>query len=183
MKSEKAKPNLHGDCIAMELVPATSERREIASNDRGFTLVEVVLVCIILGILVTLSIPAYNSSINLAKVARCKEEIRTLEKEINAYQADRGVLPSNLTQIPNGNIRDPWGNLYNYRPASSTVADPPRYTDFSGAPLNSDYDLYSTGQDGTSTYHLSSADADKSSRDDIVRAGEGAFDELGSEVY
>lgn len=182
MKSEvKNELSYHRECIPRILATATPERGRVAFDNRGFTLIELFLVCLILGILVLLAIPMYKNTVYLAKVARCREEIRTLEKEINAYQADRGMLPSSLSDFPMGNIHDPWGNPYHYRLTTSTTGTP--FTDLSGNPLNSDYDLSSTGEDGSSSWHLSSAPADKISQDDIIRAGEGTFVELGSKLY
>jgi type II secretion system protein G len=162
--------------MAMDNAPAS-----IALNDRGFTLIELFLVMVIIGILVLLSIPTYYNLVELAKVARCKDEIRGLEKAISAYTADKGTFPPDLKAIGQGTLLDPWGNHYVYRLATSTTGTP--YTDLTGTPFNSDYDLYSTGKDGNTTLHLSSADADKPCQDDVIRAGDGARDELGSEAY
>src|SRR5690242_10034535 len=86
---------------------AVPEQGLAALDNRGFTLVEILVVCAILGVLVTLAIPSYTAMINAAKVSRCAEEIRSIEKDISAFQADRGTLPPDLNAVGQGALLDP----------------------------------------------------------------------------
>jgi general secretion pathway protein G len=73
---------------------------------------------------------------------------------------------------------DPWGNEYQYlniRAAGGGVGGFRK--DGNLNPLNTDFDLYSMGADGSSAGPLSA----KKSRDDIVRANNGAFIGLGED--
>lgn len=141
------------------------------SSSAGFTLVEMVVVTGIIGILATLSIPAYNTFIDRAKNARAKSEVRLLETEINAYRFDTNSLPANLAAINRADMLDPWGHgyVYNFPPVPRV-----RF----GKDLNNDYDLCSMGKDG-----LTPADGliTGTGADDLVRGNNGIFVGSGQE--
>jgi len=88
---------------------------------------------------------------------------------------DLNALPDDPATINFGNLlplTDPWGNPYRYlrlynRPANQNNAR----KDHNLHPINSDFDLYSMGPDGQSNKPLQS----QKSRDDIIRANDGAF--------
>ena len=65
------------------LLPMGKER----SNNRGFTLLELMLVCLLVMVLATLAIPMYNMGVDRAKNSRARSEIRTIEGAVNAYVA------------------------------------------------------------------------------------------------
>jgi len=158
---------------------AVPEQGVAALDNRGFTLVEILVVCVLLGVLVTLAIPSYTAMINTAKVARCAEEIRTLEKDISAYQADRGTLPPDLTAVGQGTLLDPWKHQYEYHTIANIINSGENGGVQYEGPfiiLNTDYDLYSKGADNLSTYAIPfPADTHTTSSDDIVRGSNGAF--------
>jgi prepilin-type N-terminal cleavage/methylation domain-containing protein len=158
---------------------AVPEQGKGALDNRGFTLIELLLVCIILGILITLAIPSYNELINIAKVSRCAEEIRGIEKAIDAYQADRGALPNQLSDLGLGTPLDPWGHPYEYHTIANIINGENlgvQYKDFALVNMNSDYDLYSKGVDNASLEKLT----ENSGLDDIIRGSNGAFVGRGS---
>jgi general secretion pathway protein G len=75
------------------------------------------------------------------------------------------------------NKTDPWGNLYIYLNLTDpSLTGKPR-KDGKLHPVNSDYDLYSTGKDGLSKPPFNNS----KSRDDIVRANNGKFIGLAAE--
>lgn len=141
--------------------------RRRVSETGGFTLVELIVIVAILGLLALMSLPLYNEYITLSKIHRTEADIRTIEKDIQAYYIDHGAYPpdTDLSAIGRDNLRDPWGNPYQYRfPAALT------YT-VGVQKMNADFDIYSKGPDGNS-------DADGSvlsCKDDIVRASDGGY--------
>jgi general secretion pathway protein G len=163
----------------------------------GFTLIELMIVIAILGTLAGISIPLYASYIEQARVTRAIAEINIIEKEIWLYDDENDTLPNTLADIGRGNLKDPWGNLYQYLNFDTLTTGPggggggggkggkggkggngggggppdkPRKDRFL-VPINSDYDLYSMGRDGQSVEPLTA----KMSRDDVVRANDGEF--------
>lgn len=148
-------------------------------DNRGFTMLELMLVVLIVTILASVAVPVYNKFINKARSMQAVSEINELEKEIMMYgYSDPGQrLPETLNQLTRGgSIIDPWGRPYQYAPFKPASLVLPRVDRFAVA-LNTDYDLYSLGEDGESAASLTAI----TSQDDVVRAGNGGYIGLVSE--
>jgi general secretion pathway protein G len=141
-------------------------------------MLELMLVVLIVTILAGVAVPVYNKFINKARSMQAVSEINALEKEIMMYGfSDPGQrLPAALNQLTQGSIIDPWGRPYRYVPFKPAASAPPRVDRFAVA-LNTDYDLYSLGEDGESATSLTAI----TSQDDVVRAGNGGYIGLVSE--
>ncbi len=158
----------------------TGHRKRSAERGRaaGFTLVEMLLVVVILGTLSALAVPNLARARERAAVARATGDIKALQVDIETFFAGNGRLPNNLTELGRATLRDPWGNVYVYtRIAGGTATTGQLRKDKFLVPLNSDYDLYSKGLDGQTKPPLNAA----VSKDDVVRAGDGAYVGLASE--
>ncbi|MFP4243575.1 MAG: type II secretion system major pseudopilin GspG [Ectothiorhodospira sp.] len=120
---------------------------------QGFTLIEVMVVVVILGILAAIVVPRVMDRPDDARITKARSDIRALESALNLYKLDNYTYPTTdqgleaLVERPDGrpeprNWReggyidripeDPWGNDYQYLQPGS----------------RGDFDLYSQGADG-----------------------------------
>ena len=126
----------------------------VSIGDRGFTLIEIMVVIIILGVLAGLIIPRIMDRPEEAKQLKARIQIESLETALKLYKLDSGVYPDTeqglqaLVQEPDtgqtgkwraggyldkGKLpQDPWGNDFIYLSPG----------------LNDDYDISSYGADG-----------------------------------
>lgn len=133
---------------------ANAATRRSRRAERGFTLVEIMVVVVIIGLLAAIIGPQLLGQVDRGTLTRVKSDLRGIESALHLYYLDNGRFPSNehgLTALvqnpgeaaaPNWNPRcylercqlprDPWGNPYQYR-----------YPGQRG-----EYDLYSLGRDG-----------------------------------
>ncbi len=126
-------------------------RRGSASNRAGFTLVELMVVIVIIGLLATVVAINVLPSQDRAMVGKAKADISTLEQAIETYRLDNLDFPADLQALvaapaglanperyrPGGYVRrlpeDPWGNPYGYRRPSAHGGQ---------------FDVFSLGADG-----------------------------------
>lgn len=144
----------------------------------GFGLLELMIVLVVAALLVSVAAPAYDQFVERAKQTRAVGDIGSISIEIGKYQLrNNNALPANLAELGIDVPLDPWGRPYAYLNIAAAGGLGSVRKDKNLNPLNTDFDLYSLGEDGASSSPLTA----KSSRDDIVRANNGAFIGLGED--
>jgi general secretion pathway protein G len=116
---------------------------------QGFTLLELLVVMVIIGLLVGYVAPRYFAQLGKSEVNAAKSQIDAIETALDIYRLDMGFYPNQdeglaalMTNL-NNNPRwkgpylekeiplDPWGNAYNYKVPGE----------------NGEFDLFSFGKD------------------------------------
>jgi general secretion pathway protein G len=73
--------------------------RRTRKNEAGFTLMELMIVMMIIGVLTTLAIPSFVGAIRNAKEAVLKEDLRVMRTAIDSYTMDKQKAPQSLEDL------------------------------------------------------------------------------------
>lgn len=116
----------------------------------GFTLLELLVVLVIIGLLVGYVAPRYFAQVGKSEIKVARAQIKSLEDALDQYRLDVGSYPDteqglvSLFSQPAGEARwqgpylkknvpnDPWGNVYQFRHPGE----------------HAEFDLFSFGKDG-----------------------------------
>ena len=102
---------------------------------RGFTLIEIMVVVVILGILAAILVPKIMNRPEQARIVKTKQDVLAIENALDLYKLDNAIYPTTeqglkaLIEKPTSDpvpqnwqdggylkqvSQDPWGNNYQY---------------------------------------------------------------------
>jgi len=123
------------------------------AGQSGFTLIEIMVVVIIIGLLAAVVVPQFLGRVDDARMAKAKQDIQGMQTALTMFKLDNYVYPTTelglqaLVQKPDSTLiknwrpggylqhvnKDPWGNAYLYEVPGKH---------------GNEFDLYSLGADG-----------------------------------
>ena len=113
----------------------SSKLARFARRRRAFSLIEIMVVIVILGLLASAVVLAVDGYLDKAKLNRAKSDISTIMSAVDIYKLNNGRYPrtdEGLDGLPLKTRSDPWGRHYQYRCPG----------------LTEPYEVYTLGADG-----------------------------------
>ncbi len=90
-------------------------RKGPISNQRGFTLLEMMIVISIVGVLAAVAVPRFTNVLSMANTARVQSDLQVLNSAIVLYQAENGTYPTEI-----GNLANYVENIDSVKPPKGT---------------------------------------------------------------
>ena len=81
-----------------------SNARSLDPRQRGFTLVELMVVMLIISILLAIAVPSFISAIRSAREAALREDLHTMRDAIEQYTEDKQEAPQSLDDLVQAGI-------------------------------------------------------------------------------
>jgi len=73
--------------------------RRKKSTESGFTLIELMVVMLIIGVLMAIAVPSYIGAIKAAKESVLKEDLHVIRNAIDSYTMDKQKAPQSLQDL------------------------------------------------------------------------------------
>ena len=139
----------------------------------GIQLIEIIIAMAVMSLLAIIAVPSYSDYRDRADNATAAADINAISQKIERYYVENNSFPDSLNDINMGTLLDPWKHPYYYLRINGggLKGKGALRKDKSLVPINTDFDLYSSGKDGATVPPLTA----KASQDDIIRGNNGQY--------
>lgn len=83
----------------MVVTTKTRQRRVSQESESGFTLIELMIVMVIIGVLASIAVPIFETTVRRAKEAALREDLATMRQAIDSYTVDKEKAPQSLEDL------------------------------------------------------------------------------------
>jgi general secretion pathway protein G len=158
--------------MAVDRLPAFF-RAPLRNRGRGFTFLELLMTVAVVSLLAAVALPSYAGLVERQRVQQSARDLINIAAQIERYRTTHFAVPNSLSDLGFALPKDPWGRDYRFLNFKSAAPDTMGRIrkDHNLHPLNSEFDLYSVGKDGSSAAALTA----RPSRDDVIWARDGTF--------
>ena len=127
-------------------------------SDSGFTLIELMIVMVIIGILTAIAVPAYTANVKHAREAVLREDLHTMRSAIDSYTYDKQKAAQSLEDVVQaGYLREMPKDPFTQRTDTWMPSQCDAYTSIDETQSGGICDVHSGSQqvssDGTTTYN------------------------------
>jgi general secretion pathway protein G len=150
----------------------------------GLTLIELMIMLVVAAILATIGNAFFLGSepncdnpdarqgpLMRSRIAQVSGELGQITMAASRFELTHSRYPVDLAEIGMDHLRDPWGNPYRYLVVFGRNDVGPVRKDHNLKPVNTGFDVYSMGPDGTTASPFTSTGG----KDDIVIANDGDY--------
>jgi general secretion pathway protein G len=131
--------------------PDSATRKGFGFRAAGFTLLELLVVMVIIGLLAGFVAPRYFSQVGKSQVKAAKAQVDALDKAVEQFRLDMNRLPTTEEGLAALNVAPPnepnWGGPYLKKDVPKDPWGHP-YVYLAPGTHNNDFDLVSYGKDG-----------------------------------
>ncbi len=78
---------------------------------KSFTLIELMIVIIVIGIIATIAIPLYHNAVEKAKAKVCETNLKVLATALESYAIENDQLPGSLGELRSKDLRKAWAQI------------------------------------------------------------------------
>lgn len=124
--------------------------RRFARGERGFTMIEMMVVLIIIAVLIGVGIKFYTGYIDKARITKAKGDITTMQAALDSYYAENNRYPD-VNELAGAGLPTDIVDATGSKTYKYTRSDPNQYSIETSNPVDGTHKVRGTGANGRSS--------------------------------